>query len=77
MSVTDWLTLALVILTGALAIITGFYAWATFCILEANKAAVQAMRQQTEAQLRPYVVVAPTVRIGTTLLCLEVQIRNG
>jgi hypothetical protein len=65
MSNTDWLTLALVV-------ITGFYAWATFRILRANEAVVHAMRMQTEAQSRPYVVIAPTVRAGTTLVCLEI-----
>ena len=63
---TDWLTLALVL-------ITAFYAWATFRILKANESVVEAMRQQTEAQTRPYVVVAPSVRTGTTLVCLEIQ----
>lgn len=66
MSATDWLTLALVI-------ITAIYAWATFRILRANESVVEAMKLQTEAQLRPYVVVAPIVRTGTTLMCLEVQ----
>jgi hypothetical protein len=66
MSNTDWLTLALVL-------ITGFYAWATFRILRANEAVVSAMESQTEAQLRPYVVVSVAPRIGTTLLLLEVQ----
>jgi hypothetical protein len=65
MSTTDWLTLALVV-------ITGFYAWATFEILQANKGVVQAMAAQTEAQLRPYVVAVVTVRTGTTLLLLEI-----
>lgn len=63
---TDWLTLALVL-------ITGFYAWATFKILRANEAVVAAMQSQTEAQLRPYVVVSAAPRIGTTLMLLEVQ----
>lgn len=66
MTTTDWLTLALVV-------ITAFYAWATFEILRANKGVVQAMEAQTEAQLRPYVVAAVTVRAGTTLLLLEIQ----
>jgi hypothetical protein len=66
MTNTDWLTLALVL-------ITTFYAWATFRILKANESVVEAMRQQTEAQIRPYVVVAPSVRTGTTLVCLEIQ----
>jgi hypothetical protein len=66
MSNTDWLTLALVV-------ITALYAWATFRILRANEAVVTAMESQTEAQLRPYVVVSVAPRIGTTLLFLEVQ----
>lgn len=66
MSTTDWLTLALVV-------ITGFYAWATFEILRANKAVVQAMEAQTQAQLRPYVVAAVGARVGTTLMLLEIQ----
>lgn len=63
---TDWLTLVLVI-------ITGFYAWATFKILRANESVVAAMREQTEAQLRPYVTASISVRTGTTLVCLEIQ----
>lgn len=66
MNPTEWLTLILVI-------VTTFYAWATYRILAANRASVEVMRQQTEAMLRPYVVVAPSVRIGTTLMQLEVQ----
>lgn len=65
-STTDWLTLTLVV-------ITAFYAWATFRILRANEGVVEAMRAQTEAQLRPYIVVSVAPRIGTTLLCLEVR----
>lgn len=69
MTTTDWLTLALVV-------ITGFYAWATFEILRANKAVVQAMAAQTEAQLRPYLVVHVKVQLGTTLLLLNIE-NNG
>ena len=66
MSTTDWLTLSLVL-------ITAFYAWATFRILRANEGVVNAMREQTEAQLRPYVVASAGTRTGTTLLILEIQ----
>lgn len=65
-STTDWLTLALVI-------ITAFYAWATFKILQANQGVVQAMEAQTEAQLRPYVVARVTAQPGTTLLLLQIE----
>jgi hypothetical protein len=66
LSATEWLTVALVI-------ITALYAWATFRILRANEAVVAAMKEQTEAQLRPYVVVAASPRVGTTLLCLTIE----
>lgn len=61
---TEWLTLALVI-------ITAFYAWATLRILKSNQASVAAMNAQLEAQQRPYVTLVATVRPGTTLICLE------
>lgn len=47
MTATEWLTLVLVA-------ITGFYAWATLRILKANEASVAAMRDQQEAEQRPY-----------------------
>lgn len=63
---TEWLTLLLVI-------ITGLYALATFHILKANRATVQAVQEQTEALLRPYVSVEVTTRPGTTLVHLVVR----
>ena len=63
---TDWLTLALVV-------ITALYAWFTFRILKANESTVLAMQAQTEAQLRPYVIAYASTRIGTTLLHLTVE----
>jgi len=62
----DWLTLVLIVITGS-------YAWLTFRILKTNEAAVAAMQSQTEAQLRPYVVVYVSPRIGTTYLELEIH----
>jgi hypothetical protein len=66
MSTSDWLNLSLVV-------ITAFYAWATFRMLRANERVVHTMQEQTDAQLRPYVAVSASTRIGTTLLLLEVQ----
>jgi hypothetical protein len=66
LSATEWLT-------GALVLITGLYAWATLRILRANEAVVAAMKEQTEAQLRPYIVVAAAPRIGATLMCLSIE----
>jgi hypothetical protein len=63
---TDWLTLALVVITAV-------YAWATFLILKANQAVVAAMQAQTEAQLRPYIVAYVSTRTGTTLLHLWIE----
>lgn len=45
-------------ITGALVIITAFYAWATFRILRSNEKVVEVMREQSEAVTRPYVTVA-------------------
>lgn len=59
--------------TVVLALITAVYAFATFQILRANVAAVKAMREQTEALLRPYVSVEVSARPGTTLMQLVVR----
>ncbi len=66
MTSTDWLTLALVV-------ITGIYAYVTFRILKANEAVVTAMREQQLAMNRPYVQVGVTVRVGTQLLYLVIK----
>lgn len=65
LSNTDWLTLLLVL-------ITGFYAWAKFEILKANKAVVNEMKEQTSAHLRPYIVVSATPRAGATVIDLDI-----
>src|SRR5690554_6252595 len=49
------------LLTAALVVITGWYAWVTQRILKANERAVQATLDQNLALTRPYVVVAPHV----------------
>ncbi len=66
MTATDYLTLSLVV-------ITGFYAWATFRILRANEGVVAAMREQTEAQLRPYITISVFSRSGTNFLILSIK----
>ena len=66
MSTTDWLTLALVV-------ITALYALATYEILKANKKVVEAMDIQIEAQLRPYLVASVSTRPGEAVLLLEIQ----
>lgn len=66
MTNTDWLTLALVV-------ITGFYAWATLKILRANEAMVSTMRDQQNAAMRPYILVSTNLRVGTLLLYLSIK----
>jgi len=66
MTNTDWLTLALVV-------ITAFYAWATLKILRANEAMVSTMRAQQNAAMRPYILVSTSVRTGTQLLYLSIK----
>lgn len=66
MTNTDWLTLALVV-------ITAFYAWATLKILRANEAIVSTMRDQQNASMRPYILVSTSVRTGTQLLYLSIK----
>ena len=61
------------ILTALLVVITGFYAWVTFRILRANEAVVQAMRDQLEAQSRPYVHPSLFVVPGTNIFGLRVK----
>lgn len=66
MDALNWLTLALVL-------ITGLYAYFTFLILKANRAVVAAMQDQMEATLRPYVIAEVNTRPGSTLVQLVVK----
>lgn len=66
-NLSEWLTLANVLLTA-------IFAGLTFFILRANRAAVAAMRDQMADQNRPYVCVTVQVRLGTPVL--QLLIRN-
>ena len=57
-NLSEWLTLANVLLTAV-------FAGLTFFILRANRAAVGAMREQMADQNRPFVAVTVQVRMGT------------
>ena len=48
------------ILTFLLVVITGFYAWVTFKILNAYEAVLSEMRNEQESLFRPYISIAPT-----------------
>jgi len=60
-------------LTAILVFVTAIYAYLTHKMARASEASVQAVRDQTEAMLRPYVEVTPYVRPHTTLLYLRVE----
>lgn len=45
------------VLTGALVLITGFYAWVTYHIMVANRRTLETMNLQAEAISRPYVEI--------------------
>ena len=60
------------ILTGALVIITGFYAWATYQILKANKSVVEVMQEQNEAISRPYITVSPKFEADNPIFYLTI-----
>lgn len=66
MSATDWITLALVL-------ITAFYAYITFRILRANEALVLQMKRQLDRVVRPYVTVSLRNRMETQLIYLVVK----
>ena len=70
---TDLLTLALVVLTALLVVVTAFYAWATLKILRANEAMVSTMRDQQNAAMRPYISVSANVRTGTQVFFLSIK----
>jgi hypothetical protein len=63
---SDWLTLALVI-------ITAFYVWITQKILHANESMVLTMKNQQDAEMRPYIDVTMNVRTGTQILRLSIK----
>ncbi len=65
-NLSEWLTLANVLLTA-------IFAGLTFFILRANRAAVGAMREQIADQNRPFVSVTVQVRMGTPVIQLLVR----
>ena len=60
------------ILTGALVLITAFYAWATYKILKANERVVETMHAQAEALTRPYVTVNPYLEVDNPIFYLRI-----
>ena len=60
------------ILTGILVIVTAIYAYLTLRMAKASEASVDAVKQQSEAMLRPYVSVSPFIRPEALFLYLKV-----
>ncbi|MEZ5631571.1 MAG: hypothetical protein R3F09_12820 [Burkholderiaceae bacterium] len=60
-------------LTAILVFVTAIYSYLTYKMVKASEASVQAVREQSEAMLRPYVSVSPYVRPHTTVLYLRVE----
>lgn len=60
-------------LTATLAFITAIYAYLTYRMVKASEASVDAVRDQSEAMLRPYITVAPFIRPHTSFLYLRVK----
>lgn len=60
-------------LTAILVFVTTIYSYLTYKMAKASEASVQAMREQSEAMLRPYVSVSTYVRPHTTVLYLRIE----
>lgn len=60
-------------LTAILVFVTAIYAYLTHKMAKSSEASVQAMREQSEAMLRPYIDVTPYVRPHTTVLYLRIE----
>ncbi len=61
------------ILTAALVIITGLYAYYTYKILRANEGVLQEMRSQQELLYRPYVSIFPILYSDTPIFYLKIK----
>lgn len=60
-------------LTAILVFVTTIYSYLTYKMAKASEASVQAVREQSEAMLRPYVSIFPYVRPHTTVLYLKIE----
>ena len=59
-------------LTAILVFVTAIYAYLTHRMAKASEASVEAVRQQSEDMLRPYVSVSPFIRPQANFLYLKV-----
>jgi hypothetical protein len=59
-------------INAVLVLITGYYAWTTRRLLDANLQAVKSMREEIEAATRPYVTVRTHTSVGRPIIQLTV-----
>jgi hypothetical protein len=69
----DMISSLTIFLTAALLLVTALYAYFTFRILQANRAAVGMMAEQIKSSLRPYVYFD---LVPTHSVLIEARIRN-
>jgi hypothetical protein len=60
-------------LTAILVLVTAIYSYLTYKMANASEASVQAMREQSEAMLRPYITISAFVRPHTPFLYLRIE----
>lgn len=60
-------------LTAALVLITAVYSYLTYKMAKSSEASVQAVREQSEALLRPYITISTFVRPHTPILYLKIE----
>jgi hypothetical protein len=60
-------------LTAILVLVTAIYSYLTYKMAKASEASVQAVREQSEAMLRPYVSVSSYIRPHTPILYLRIE----
>lgn len=61
------------VLTAILVFITGFYAWATYEMLKANRKVIDVMEEQYESTTRPYVVAHVTLEPDNPIIYLVIK----
>ncbi len=64
--------MAMEILTGILVLVTAIYAYLTYRMAKASETSVEAVKQQSEAMLRPYISISPFIRPHALFLYLRI-----
>jgi hypothetical protein len=67
---------AIQLLAAASVVLTAVYAWLTFRILQANRATVKVMQEQSAALTRPYVAISAEADRGSIVFLLKISNRG-